>query len=272
LSTYYDFNKNYLITLDAVLRYNTTIAKDHTIGALVGYDQYDYKYYYFDATKLGLIDPTITTLSSATTPTAASGDAYNYALRSFFGRFNYDYKSRYLLEAVFRYDGSSKFAPANRWGFFPAFAAGWRISEEPFMQNVNEYVGNLKLRASWGQTGNNVLNSTASLGNYDYLATYSPTAYSYNGAAVTGLVQTKFANQNLKWETTTTSNIGLDGTLFKGKMDFEIDAYRKYTSGILFTPTIPLTVGTATAATQNIAEISNKGIEVTLGYRGQQVV
>lgn len=269
LSTYYDFNKNYLITLDAVLRYNTTIAKNHTIGALVGYDQYDYKYYYFDATKLGLIDPSITTLNSATTPTAATGDAYNYALRSFFGRLNYDYKSRYLLEAVFRYDGSSKFAPANRWGFFPAFAAGWRISEEPFMQNVNEYVGNLKLRASWGQTGNNVLNSNAALGNYDYLATYNPTAYSYNGAAVTGLAQTKFANQNLKWETTTTSNIGLDGTLFKGKMNFEIDAYRKYTTGILFTPTIPLTVGTATAATQNIAEVSNKGIEVTLGYRGQ---
>jgi TonB-linked SusC/RagA family outer membrane protein len=269
LSTYYDFNKNYLLTWDAVLRYNATIAKDHNIGILGGFDQYYYNYYYFDATKLGLIDPTITTLSSATTPTAATGDAYDYSLRSFFGRLNYDYKQRYLLEAVFRYDGSSKFAPANRWGFFPAFAAGWRISEEPFMQNLNNYIGSLKLRASWGQTGNNVLNSSASLGNYDYMATYGTTAYSFNGAAVTGLIQSKTPNQNLKWETTTTTNIGLDGSLFKGKMNFEIDVYRKYTSGILFTPTVPLTVGTATAATQNIAEISNRGIEVTLGYHGK---
>lgn len=264
LSTYYDFNKNSQYTLDAVLRYNTNVAKNHDIGAIVGFDQYYYKYYYFDATKLGLIDPTITTLTSATTPTASTGDAYDYSLRSIFGRLNYAFKQRYLFEAVFRYDGSSKFAADNRWGFFPAFSAGWRLSEEPFMKNINNTVSNLKLRASWGQTGNN-----GSVGNYDYQANYNTNAYSFNGAAVTGLASVKFPNQNLKWETTTTTNIGLDGSLFNGKMDFELDAYRKYTSGILFTPTIPLTVGTASAATQNIAEVSNKGIEVTLGYKGK---
>ncbi|GAB3902489.1 SusC/RagA family TonB-linked outer membrane protein [Mucilaginibacter boryungensis] len=264
LTTYYDFNKNAQYTFDAVLRYNTTIAKNHDIGALVGFNQYYYNYYYFDATKLGLIDPTITTLSSATTPTASTGDKYDYSLRSIFGRLNYAFKQRYLVEAVFRYDGSSKFAANNRWGFFPAFSAGWRLSEEPFMKDVNNYVSNLKLRASWGQTGNN-----GSVGNYDYQANYNTNAYSFNGTAVTGLASGKFPNPNLKWETTTTSNIGLDGSLFNGKLDFELDVYRKYTSGILFTPTIPLTVGTASAATQNIAEVSNKGVELTLGYKGR---
>ncbi|UOE47245.1 TonB-dependent receptor [Mucilaginibacter sp. SMC90] len=264
LTTYYDFNKDYLVTLDATLKYNTTIAKDHSVAALFGYDQYYYKYYNFNATKQGLIDPTITTLNSATTPIAATGDAYDYALRSFFGRLNYDFKQRYLIEAVFRYDGSSKFAGGNRWGFFPAVAAGWRISEEPFMKNADKYISNLKLRASWGQTGNN-----ASAGNYDYQASYGTVAYSFNGAVVNGLASTKFANPNLHWETTTTTNLGLSGSLFHDALNFEADVYRKYTDGILFVPTIPITVGTASAATQNIAAVNNKGIELSLNYQGK---
>nr|WP_233166968.1 TonB-dependent receptor [Pedobacter sp. ASV2] len=269
LSTSYGFNKNYGMTIDNILKYNTTIAKDHEISALAGYNQYYYNYYNFGATKKGLIDETITTLNSATAVTSASGGEYDYAMRSVFGRLNYAYKSKYLLEGVFRYDGSSKFAESRRWGFFPAFSAGWRISQESFMSGLNDYIGNLKLRASWGKTGNNVMNPDPSLGNYDYQALYASTNYSYNGIQSNGLVSNKFANPFLVWETTTTSNIGLDGNLFHGKMNFEIDLYRKYTSGILFTPTIPLTTGTAIAATQNIAEVSNKGLEVTVGYNGK---
>ncbi|MBB5634495.1 TonB-linked SusC/RagA family outer membrane protein [Pedobacter cryoconitis] len=269
LSTSYFFNKNYSTTIDNVLRYNTTIAEKHDLGVLLGYNQNYYNYYNWDATKTGLIDESITTLGSATTMTSINGDAYDYAIRSFFGRLNYAYKSKYLLEGVFRYDGSSKFAPNNRWGFFPAFSAGWRISQEPFMKSINDYVGNLKLRASYGKTGNNVMNADASLGNYDYKAVYGSTPYSFNGLPVTGLIQSKFANGDLKWETTTVTNLGLDGTLFKGAVNFEVDLYNKFTEGILYVPTIPLTVGNATAATKNIAEISNKGIELTLGYTGK---
>lgn len=263
LSTSYGFNKNYSYTIDNILNYTTTIAKVHDISVLAGYNQYYYNYYNFGASKKGLIDETITTLGSATTLTSASGDEYDYALRSYFGRLNYTFKNRYLVEGVFRYDGSSRFSADNRWGFFPAVSAGWRISEEPFMQGLNNYIGNLKLRASWGKTGNNAS------GNYDYQAVYGTTNYSFNGIQSSGLVSTKFANNNLKWETTTTTNIGLDGNLLKGALTFELDWYKKYTDGILFTPTIPLTTGTATAATQNIAEVSNKGIEVTLGYMGK---
>ncbi|PTS98978.1 hypothetical protein DBR11_13675 [Pedobacter sp. HMWF019] len=269
LSTNYGFNKNYSYSIDNILNYRTTIARDHDLSVLAGYNQYRYDYYNFGAAKKGLIDESITTLNSATTLTSASGDEYDYALRSYFGRLNYAYKSRYLLEGVFRYDGSSKFSPDNRWGFFPAFSAGWRISEEPFMLGLKDKIDNLKLRFSWGKTGNNVMNTDASKGNYDYQALYGTTNYSYNGIQTTGLISTKFANRNLKWEATTTTNIGLDGNLFKGAMNFEIDLYKKSTDGILYTPTIPLTVGTATAATQNIAAASNKGVEVTVGYHGQ---
>ena len=263
LSTSYNFNKNYSYTIDNILNYKTTIAKVHDLGVLAGYNQYYYNYYNFGASKKGLIDETITTLGSATTLTSAAGDEYDYALRSYFGRLNYAFKNRYLLEGVFRYDGSSRFSAENRWGFFPALSAGWRISEEPFMEGLNKYIGNLKLRASWGKTGNNAS------GNYDYQAVYGATNYSFNAIQSTGLVSTKFANNDLKWETTTTTNIGLDGNLFKGALTFEIDLYKKYTDGILFTPTIPLTTGNATAATQNIAEVSNKGVEITLGYNGK---
>ncbi len=264
LSTVYSFNKNYGTTIDNVLRYDTTLADKHDLGMMVGYNQYYYNYYDTDATKLGLIDETITTLGSATTPTSTGGSEYDYAMRSYFGRLNYAYKSRYLIEGVLRYDGSSRFAAVNRWGFFPAFSAGWRLSEEPFMKNINGFVNNLKIRASWGKTGNNAS------GNYDYQAVYGSTNYSFNQAASLGLISTKFPNQSLRWESTTTTNLGLDGTLFRGGMSFEIDLYRKYTDGILFTPTIPITTGTALAATQNIAEVSNKGVEVTMGHSGKR--
>lgn len=269
LSTNYGFNKNYSYTIDNILNYTTTLAKVHDIGVLAGYNQNYYNYYNFGASKKGLIDEAFTTLNSATLLTSASGNEYDYAIRSYFGRLNYAFKSRYLLEGVFRYDGSSKFAPETRWGFFPAFSAGWRISEEPFMKNINNYVGNLKLRASWGKTGNNVMSADDASRVYDYQALYSGTNYSYNGIQSSGLIIGRFGNNSLLWESTTTTNLGLDGNLFKGALTFEIDLYRKYTAGILFAPTIPLTTGTAAAATQNIAEVSNKGIEFTLGYNGR---
>lgn len=263
LYTQYSLYKNYNVILEDVLKYNTTIAEKHDIGALAGYNQQYFKLYNFTTRKTGLLDESLTTLNTATNMTSISGDAYDFALRSFFGRLNYAYNQRYLFEAVFRYDGSSRFSKDSRWGFFPAFSGGWRISEEPFMKNFSKYIDNLKLRASWGKTGNNAS------GNYDYQATYNTTQYSFNGVASNGLIQKKSANPNLKWETTTTTNLGLSGNLLKGALNFELDVYRGFTEGILFVPTIPLTAGTATAATQNIAQVTKKGIEFTLGYNGR---
>ncbi|MGV8134866.1 MAG: TonB-dependent receptor [Mangrovibacterium sp.] len=269
LTTGYSFGKDYMVTLESLLRYNKTFNEKHDFGALLGYNQYYYNYYNFNTTKQGLIDETITTLGSATSVLSSNGDEYDYAMRSWFGRLNYAYKSKYLLEAVCRYDGSSRFSSDNRWGFFPAFSAGWRLSEESFMNQFKGVLDNLKLRLSWGKTGNNATNYNNAADNYLYQATYSSTYYSFGGSESNGLAVTQLANPKLKWETTTLSNLGLDGTLFGGALDFELDLYRKYTDGILYTPTIPLTVGTASAAVENIAEVLNKGIEMTVGHHGK---
>ncbi|MFT4032596.1 MAG: TonB-dependent receptor [Siphonobacter sp.] len=268
LSTSYSFNKDFATTVDLVLRYNNQIG-DHSFGAIAGFNQYYYDYYNTSATKMGLVDYDITTLSSATTMTSTTGSEYDYAQKSFFGRLNYNFKDRYLLEANMRYDGSSKFAPSNRWGIFPSFSAGWRISEEPFMAGINNHIQNLKIRGSWGKLGNNVMNTDASQGNYDYQSLYNTNTYSYNGVAATGLWQGKIANSNLKWESTTVTDLGIEGSVWKGAVNFELDLYRKYTDGILTTPPIQLVLGTATAPTQNTAAVLNKGIELTLGWRGK---
>ncbi len=262
LTTSYSFNRDYLLTFDNVLRYNTTIGRDHDFGALVGYNQFYFKYYDFSASKRGLIDYNTTTLGSAgETSNTAAGQEYDRAMRSYFGRVSYAYQSRYLVEANLRYDGSSKFASESRWGLFPSFSAGWRISEEAFMSNFKGQIQNLKLRASWGKLGNNAS------GDYDYQATYSKVPYSFNNVATTGLVQAKFANPLLRWESTTTSNIGLEATTLKGRLTIELDAYHKLTDGILTTPTIFLSSGTKAAPTQNTAAVLNKGIELSLGWK-----
>ncbi len=265
-TSYYDFNKYYQTTFNSVLKYSKTIAKNHNIEALAGFEQYYYNFYDFNALSTGLTDPSLYVLSSVTTATTNTGTEYDYGLRSFFGRLDYNYKQKYLFEAVFRDDGSSKFAPNDRWGFFPAFAAGWRLSQEPFMQNINNTVSNLKLKASWGQTGNNVLSSTASAGLYNYQSTYGTTSYAFNGAQVNGLNIQTFSNPDIQWEKTTLANIGLEGGLFNEKLNVDLDVYRKLTSGILYAPPIPLAAGTASAPVVNIGDMENKGVEISLNF------
>lgn len=262
LTTGYSFNRDYLLTFDNVLRYNTTLGRDHDFGALIGYNQFYFRYYDFSASKRGLIDYNTTTLGSAgETSNTANGQEYDRAMRSYFGRVSYAYQSRYMIEGNLRYDGSSKFANESRWGLFPSFSAGWRVSEEAFMSDWKDDIQNLKLRASWGKLGNNAS------GDYDYLATYGKVPYSFNNITTTGLVQAKYANPLLRWESTTTSNIGLEATTLKGRLNVELDLYRKMTDGILTTPTIYLSAGTKSAPTQNTASVLNKGVELSLGWK-----
>ncbi|MGZ3756585.1 MAG: SusC/RagA family TonB-linked outer membrane protein [Mucilaginibacter sp.] len=265
-TSYYDFNKYYQTTFNSVLKYSTTVAKNHNIEVLAGFEQYYYNFYSFNALSTGLTDPSLYVLNSVTTATTNGGTQYDYGLRSFFGRLDYNYKQRYLFEAVLRDDGSSKFAPKDRWGFFPAFAAGWRLSQEPFMQTINNTVSNLKLKASWGQTGNNVLSSSASGGLYNYQSTYGTTSYAFNGVQVNGLNIQTFSNPNIQWEKTALTNIGVEGGLFHEKLNVELDVYRKLTTGILYAPPIPLAAGTASAPVVNIGAMENKGVELALNF------
>ena len=270
LSTYYKTYSNYSYTLENLLRYTTTIAEDHDISSMVGYNENYYFSYYHSSSKKGLIDESVSTPGSATEMIGIGGSATDNAIRSVFGRVNYGYKQRYLFEANMRYDGSSRFHEDSRWGVFPSFSAAWRMSEENFMKD-QEWLQNLKLRLSWGKLGNNVLvaNGGKDSGNYYYQALYGKVNYSFNGVQVAGLRPGKISNSFLEWESTTVSNLGIDASILDGRLTAELDVYNKVTDGILTTPPIYLTLGVKSAPTKNTAEVTNQGVEFTLGWRDQ---
>ena len=197
----------------------------------------------------------------------ASGTSNQWALMSYFGRLNYNYKERYLLEGNVRYDGSSKFAPGNKWGAFPSFSAGWRVTEEPFVKQMNlNWLDNFKIRGSWGQLGNQniVLNGYGS--NYPYQALMNLTGnYSFDNSNLsTGVAQTALNNLAIQWETTTMTDAGLDITLFKN-FNITADWYNKTTSNILRQSQVTAVVG-LTAPAVNDGVVNNKGVELGLSY------
>lgn len=198
----------------------------------------------------------------------ASGTSAEWSLRSFYGRLNYDYKEKYLLEANARYDASSRFPPANRWGLFPSVSAGWMLSKERFMEKVS-WLTNLKLRGSWGLLGNQ------NISNYPYQDVYtganaynSNTSYAYSFSGNTlnsGVAQNALKNQNIKWETTRIVDVGLDATVLNNRLNFTIDWYNKLTYDILYQPIIPAYMG-VTGPTINNGKMRNTGIEASAQY------
>ncbi len=245
---------------EALLRYNGEFGK-HEIGAIAGYSVNHHIAPFFSVEKQGKSDWAITEMSAYTTLLDSDSGNSEWGLMSGFGRVNYAYDSKYLLEANLRYDGSSRFAPESRWGLFPSFSAGWRISQEPWMKGASSWLDNLKLRASWGVTGNN--NS----GNYAWQSTYSTVNVVSGGTETSGLVVTALGNRELEWETTRTGDVGLDFGFFGNRLTGEIDGYIRNTTGILFRPSIHLTMGTVTAPYENLAGVQNKGAELGIKWR-----
>ena len=207
---------------------------------------------------------------------ATSGSLYKndssmqeYKMFSYFGRVNYTLMDRYMFEANFRGDASSRFHADNRWGYFPSFSAGWRISEEAFMENTRDVIDNLKLRASYGTLGN--INN---VGNYDYFQNYggrkvwgTDAYYSFSDSPAKVIEETKPANPTLTWEKVALADIGLDFDLWNGKLSGTADYYVKNTSNILLPYNVPLETGISTAPSQNIAKVRNKGFELALTHR-----
>ena len=264
MTTSFSNEGNWSYTLENLINYSTTIAKVHNLSALLGYQEH---YYYSNSSSAsleGLIDESVNVPGAATTMKNIGGSASDKSSRSFFGRVNYDYNNRYLFEANLRYDGHSRYHADHRYGAFPSFSAGWRVSEEAFMENTRSWLDNFKVRASWGKLGNN---GGDDVGNYEYQALYNITDYSFGGKQVSGLAQTSIANTLLSWETAATANFGLDFAFLKNRLTAEFDIYSKKTTGILYRPNIYSTMGGLTAPRLNIAEVSNKGFETTFGWR-----
>lgn len=191
-------------------------------------------------------------------------------LFSYFGRFNYDFKDKYLFEAVVRRDGSSRFIGDYRWGTFPAFSAGWRIKSEAFMDAVS-WVDDLKLRAGWGINGND------NVGNYNAYTTFfangNESYYNISGAnrttSVAGLHKSFYGNPGGRWETNVATNFGIDASLFNSRLDVTIDVYSRRTTDMLYPDQRPGTWGQINLPNINIGEMKNTGIDLMLGYRGQ---
>ena len=258
METWFRANGDWDYTIQETLNWGHTFGR-HELSALAGYEEFYSFEYNHNGTKKGLVDPSLWTADTAVEPLNVGGSASDYSSRSFFGRMNYVFANRYLFEANLRCDGSSRFASNVRWGFFPSFSAGWRIEQEGFMRNAGFDL--LKLRASWGRLGNN------SIGNYDYQSTYKAHNYSFNNALTNGLAVSVHANDALRWETTTSADLGLDIGVLDNRLTAEIDLYNRVTDGILYRPTVYQTAGLATAPMENIAEVTNKGVELTLGWR-----
>lgn len=260
---------------DVVARYETRLVNDRLgLNVMAGGSQEQYLTKNFSARKYDMIDLGLSVINGAVGDATASGSSSEWAMRSFFGRINMDWESKYLFEFSFRADGSSRFLSGNRWGYFPSGSAAWRMDQEEFMEPlVDMGLSNLKLRASYGSLGNNAV------GNYDALAVYANakgsgenSSYNYvlNNNLAMGLAQAMIANANLTWETTYLTNIGVDFGLFNNHLTGTVEYFNKKTKDILIDLPAPDVHGTANIPKQNSAQVTNKGFELTLGWQDKK--
>ncbi|OYD43439.1 SusC/RagA family TonB-linked outer membrane protein [Sphingobacterium cellulitidis] len=259
-SAYRYFNGSYSFQTTAQKSFN-----DHNFSLMLGASRESYDEKYLMGYRRDFTYDTYEVLNAgANTETKNNaGNQFQWLLVSTFGRFNYDYKGRYLLEANLRYDGSSRFAKSNRWAAFPSFSAGWRISEEPFMADLKNSINQLKLRGSWGILGNQNIGTTYQ----PYIETLNLGSISVGGAVEQMIALNTMANPGLLWEETTMTGLGLDASLFNN-FSFTFDWYKKHTDGILMKLYISELYG-KNQPFQNAAKVQNQGWEASLRYDNQ---
>lgn len=254
------------------ISYKNTFNGVHSLNAIAGVEAIEEKGRYIHAKRLGYFvdDPNFRALNTGSG--TQTNDGGPYAIRALFSQFakvSYIYKDKYILDGTIRRDGSSVFGANHRYGIFPAGSVGWRISNENFMRSV-KWITDLKLRASYGSVGNQSINPDNAFSTFG--GGLGSSYYDINGTSnsvVQGFRQLRIGNKNGKWETNTTSNVGFDAVLFKGKLELVFDLYNKKTKDLLYqAPLISTTQGNATAPSVNIASMSNKGVDLGINYKG----
>ncbi|MCP9764433.1 TonB-dependent receptor [Lacihabitans soyangensis] len=278
LNQSYDDQLN--ILLGSVFSYEKQIGV-HGLTALAGMNRETIDGNNFSAFRRYFISPALDQMfAGGDLERTNSGGGFETARINYFGRMAYNYKEKYLAEFLWRYDGSDRFPAKSRYGFFPGFMAGWVVSEESFMKNQNVF-SFLKLRGSWGQLGNDQVN-LPNTGNaltfvpgtpatYQYLSTYGFRSYILGDAEQKTLFETRLPNENITWEVASNSNVGLEGQMMNGKVFFEMDYFSNYRSKILWfkNASVPQSTGISLPA-QNIGEVSNRGFDFNIGYRGEK--
>ena len=266
---------------NAVASYSFEAGKHH-VDALAGVElnREDDSWFSGKAYDFAVLTPSYMWPDAAVGEAEAYGGAGGFSLVSFFAKANYNFDNRYLASVTVRHDGSSRFGKNNRYGTFPSFSAGWRISQEKFMENVG-WLDDLKLRASWGRTGNqeidNIARYTLYVSNYgeagfggqSYGTSYDIAGTNGGQQLASGFKRNQLGNDNLKWETTTQTNIGFDFGLLRNALYGSFEWYYKKTTDILvYMPGIGV-MGEGASQWINAGEMENKGIELNVGYRGK---
>ncbi|MBR3386992.1 MAG: TonB-dependent receptor [Bacteroidales bacterium] len=261
--------------------YDNTFADAHHLTVTAGMNMEDWSSKSVGALGRNLLSETLNDLDlvgpdeTGNVLTEVSGGQNEYAIMGYFGRINYDYKERYLLEVSGRYDGTSRFKKGHQWGFFPSASVGWRISEEPFLKGKTRWLDNLKLRFSYGNLGNQVVRTSGGGQNYyAYLRQISVNdfaGYSFGEGTTMGKYSTLGApvDANLTWETAEQYNLGLDFAAFRNRLTFTGEIYRRNTLNMLTAgPDIPAVFGAGSPQT-NAADLKTEGYELSLGWRNQ---
>lgn len=250
-------------TVSYNLSWNRIFNEKHNVSALAGmnYEEFnDWSYGY--KAQDGFFDDTLKEPGLGTEALNRSSSSSVVRLLSYFGRVNYSYADRYLFEVNFRYDGSSRFAKNNRWGFFPSFSAGWRIDQESFMEDARDWLSNLKLRASWGKLGNQ------SIGLYKYTPTLvSGVNYLFDNTLTQGYAVAQAVDSEISWEATSIANVALDFGFLNNSLSGSVEFFKKRTDGILRTINQPSQVGNYAGAVRNVGMVDNTGMEASLSYR-----
>ena len=251
---------------DALLNYNKNFGK-HNIKGLLGWHTEKYNYKYQKAVRKKFPNNELTDMNAGDASTQSNeGYTAELAMISWFARINYDFAGKYLLEANIRADASSRFAEGHRWGYFPSFSGAWRISEEAFMESAKDsWLSGLKLRASWGQLGNQDALSGSNNDYYPALNTYNlDSKYAFGGSLNSGYYQRKYRLETISWEKASTWGVGVDFTLFN-KLNGSLDYYNRKTTGIIMDVTVPKEFA-LDAYKDNVGSMRNSGIEINLSY------
>lgn len=254
-------------TFNALINYSHTIATSHLINILVGSERIVNTFQGLSASRNYFTSTTLDELfAGGDLLKDNNGFSGSSARLGYFGRFNYSYKSKYLAEFVWRYDGSYIFPKDKRYGFFPGISLGWRISEENFWKTAVPFVNELKIRGSWGKTGNDRIEANQYLASYGF----SNTAVFNQNVAAKALSELRIPNPNVTWEVANQSNIGFDAQMLNGRLSVTADYFYNLRTNILWwkNASVPATTGLSLPR-QNIGKVANRGFEIMLGYNNK---
>ncbi|MDN3548157.1 TonB-dependent receptor [Mucilaginibacter aquaedulcis] len=254
--------------LESFLTYDKTFGKHH-LTLTGGFSYQNFKEYGFNASRSGYDDTDIDQrfLNNGTQQFNSNVIPDLYSLESGFGRAFYDYDGRFLATVTFRADGSSKFADGKKWGYFPAFSLGWRLSNEEFIKNIS-WISNLKLSGGWGELGNQNVDPFQYVNIIQINNTYGNGGYAFGGNGVSGSAITRIANPNITWERASMANVSLEAGFLNNQLNTTVTYFNKNTKDMLIPPPVVGTTGLVTIPDQNIGTMNNKGVEAEINYQG----